>query len=140
MSYTAMVMLPSDTTVSLEQVEAKLRSTLGAPLKKPGGESSRQAVEVFREGNQLTLFVNDWSLYIWADSSPTVLEETQGIVELFGQERSDQAVLSTYGFRFDISCDDDPDQEYFDDYVLVLQAMKEFPGAVLFDPEAESFI
>lgn len=135
MSYTAMVLLPTDTSVSLQQVEAKLRSTLSST---PAGQSG--AIEVFREETQLTLFINDWSLYIWADSSPTVLEETQGIVELFGGDRADQAELATYGFRLDISCDADPDLEYFDDYVLVLKAMKELPKAVVFDPEAERFI
>jgi hypothetical protein len=135
MSYTAMVLLPTDTPVSLQQVEAKLRSALGST---PAGQSG--AIEVFREESQLTLFINDWSLYVWADSSPTVLEETQGIVELFGSDRADQSTLATYGFRFDISCDADPDLEYFDDYVLVLKVMKELPKAVVFDPEAERFI
>ncbi|NDJ17737.1 hypothetical protein [Myxacorys almedinensis] len=135
MSYTAMVMLPTAALVSLEQVEAKLRSALNSTVAGQSG-----AIEVFREETQLTLFINDWSLYIWADASPTVLEETQSIVELFGCDRTDQAELATYGFRFDISCDADPDLEYFDDYVRVLKAMKEFPQAVVFDPEAESFI
>jgi hypothetical protein len=134
MSYTAMVLLPTDTTASLEQVESKLRSRLGTASKTSG------LVEVFREDTQLTLFVNDWSLYIWADSSPTVLEETQEIVELFGQDRADQELLATYGFRFDISCEDDPDLDYFDDYMMVLKVLQEFPGAVVFDPDAENFV
>jgi hypothetical protein len=42
--------------------------------------------------------------------------------------------------RIATHADDDPNMDYFNDYIFVLEALESFDGLILFDPVAGSLI
>jgi hypothetical protein len=131
-SYQAFVMLPTEHSPSPDLVKQQIqqRFDLANPLAQ---------IEI--EPDYITITVEDWQMRVCANSDPSVLEEAQEIAaKHLEPDDPKQAALVTYGFRLEISCDEDPNMDYFNCYIYVLEALSEFPDAIVFDPSTTGFI
>jgi hypothetical protein len=131
-SYQAFVMLPTENSPSPDLVKQQLqqRFDLANPL-----------AQIAIEPEYISITVEDWQLRISANGDPYVLEEAQEIAaEHLEPDDPKRVALATYGFRLEISCDEDPNMDYFNYYIYALEALSEFSGAIVFDPSTSGFI
>jgi hypothetical protein len=139
MSYNAFILLPSVASVSPEGVLNRIQDFYRALCR----EGQPPARFENRHG-EVTLIIEGWSLRVILDHGEHVIEEAAEIVEDLEAGRLtaseprllDQAKaigLGSYTARLDISSDDDPNMDYFNDYIFVIEALNAIPGAVAFD-------
>ena len=131
-SYQAFVMLPTENSPAPDAVKQQIQQRF---------DLAHPVAQIAIEPDYITITIEDWQLRISANGDPYVLEEAQEIatqhLELGDPKR---AALATYSFRLEISCDEDPNMDYFNCYIYVLEALSEFPGAIVFDPSTTGFI
>jgi hypothetical protein len=131
-SYQAFVMLPTENSPSLDLVQQQIHQRF---------DGANPPAQIAIESDCLTITVEDWQLRITANSDPSVLAESQEIAATHLEpEDPNQSILATYGFRLEISCDEDPNMDYFNYHIYALEALSEFPGAIVFDPSTTGFI
>ncbi len=131
-SYQAFVMLPTENSPSSDLVKQQLQQRV---------DGATPPAQIAIEPDYITITVADWQLRISANGDPFVLEEAQEIAATHLEpEDPKREILATYGFRLEISCDEDPNMDYFNYYIYALEALSEFPGAIVFDPSTTGFI
>lgn len=126
MSYQALVLLPASSNATLAVVERQLRDKL-------------PAMQVSRESETLVLS-DGWTIRVDFSAAAHVVVESREIVAAFGRDRADAEVLATADRRFEIDTDPDPGMNRFNDYVLALEALTAFEGAVAFEPQSCTFV
>lgn len=125
-------MLPKENAPSLDLVRQQIHQR---------ADGANPPAQIAIESDCITITVEDWQLRISANGDPDVLEESQEIAATHLEpEDPKRAILATYGFRLEISCDEDPNMDYFNYYIYALEALSEFPGAIVFDPSTTGFI
>jgi hypothetical protein len=131
-SYQAFVMLPTENSPSPDLVKQQIQQRF---------DLANPVAQIAIEPNHITITVEDWQLRIATNGDPYVLIESQEIAAAhLESDDPKQAELATYGFRLEISCDEDPNMDYFNYYIYVLEALSGFPGAIVFDPSTTGFI
>ncbi len=131
-SYQAFVMLPTENSPSPDLVKQQIQQRV---------DGVNPPAQIAIEPDYITITVEDWQLQISANGDPYVLEEAVEIAAAHLEpEDPKRAILATYGFRLEISCDEDPNMDYFNYYIYALEALSEFPGAIVFDPSTTGFI
>ncbi|MGB0389173.1 MAG: hypothetical protein ACPGWR_30490 [Ardenticatenaceae bacterium] len=137
--YSAFILFPSKSDVSLEQAEHKLRvffedEDKSAEISFPTGRIVR------KKQNHLLLIVEKWSLRIHFNSEPYVLEESKELAEYYAAERPDKEVIASCASRLEIISDLDPNGDYFNYYVFVVELLDQFSGAITFDCQVQDFV
>jgi phosphoribosylaminoimidazole carboxylase (NCAIR synthetase) len=131
-SYQAFVMLPTENPPSLDLVKQHIHQRV---------DGANPPARIAIESDYITITVEDWQLRIAANCAPDVLVEAQEIAaKHLEPEDPKRTMLATYGFRLEISCDEDPNMDYFNYYIYALEALSGFPGAIVFDPSTTGFI
>ena len=69
-------------------------------------------------------------------AQPYVLEESQEIATRFGKNRPDKDMIAKCNRRITTASNPDPNMDYFNDYVLVLQVFEKIPNSYIFDNQA----
>lgn len=65
-----------------------------------------------------------------------ILEESEDIAKSFGKNRNDFEIIKNSRMRIEFYGGDDPDLNYFNDYLLQLEKIqKEIPSIIIFDTE-----
>jgi hypothetical protein len=138
MAYSAFVLLPPETDAN----GAKLAGLLSQYFK--GSEPLMEMVKTMEDSSvvhyAILLRWHDWRMQAALNTDPNILESSREIAQKHGQARADFDRISSCDKRIEVLCEPDPSMNHFNDYMLVLQALEEIPGAVLFDPQAECFI
>jgi hypothetical protein len=125
-------MLPTENSPSPDLVKQQIQQRFD--LADP-------PVQIAIEPDYITITIEDWQMRISANGDPYVLEEAQEIAaKHLEPDDPNRAILATHGFRLEISCDEDLNMDYFNCYIYVLEALSEFPGAIVFDPSTTGFI
>ncbi|PQO26639.1 hypothetical protein [Blastopirellula marina] len=134
MSYSQMILLTSAEPMDLGQIVEHL-----------AGEFATQAEIVIHASTTadgstfLELQKGDWSIAVSYESGDIVAEESQEIARLYAEFRPDRDEIAACRQRIDVVTTADPEMEHFNDFVLLLERLEKLPGAVLFDPENETF-
>lgn len=119
--------------MSLQDVEVTLLRFFSKYPTQPG-------VSTLRCENRLVLTFGNWSLYMYLQSEPHVLEESQEIANIFGRNHPDRAVIATCDSRFEISCDLDKRMDHFNDYILTLEQLSSISGVFVFEDASQEFV
>jgi hypothetical protein len=133
MSYTASVLLAPGSHVSLQDAELKLLNFFRKKTTQP-------TVSTQHRENKLVLTFGDWSLYIYLNSEPHVLRESQEMAELFGKNHPHKAIIATCDSRFEISCDPDKSMDHFNNYILTLEQLSSISGVFVFEDASQEFM
>ena len=128
--YSAFVLCPSYANASLEQAESKLRNFF---------EETTERI-VRQKHNKLLLMIGDWSLRLHFNSEPYVLEESKELAQYYAANRADKDLIAACASRFEIISDLDPEGNYFNYYVFVVELLEQFAGAITFDCQVRNFV
>lgn len=131
MSYSQMVLLCSEESLDLAQIEQRLSADI------PSADLYRSSIP--RGGEFLELTWNDWAIAVGYEKGDVVAEESREIAEAYAEFRPDRSAIAHCRQRIVVNSAPDPEMEHFNDFVLVLESLEKIPGAVLFDPQNESF-
>lgn len=85
-------------------------------------------------GSRLTLSFDDWKLWIVFSHEAHVAEEAAEIGEIYKYPK-----LAACNARLEISAEDDPDEDHYNDHLYVLEALSDLPGVHIFDPQEGAF-
>jgi hypothetical protein len=145
MCYQAFILLPANCEVSLNDIEDyvwRFYSRLNIPEER---------WRVRMENSAVLLTVDSWNLYLGINREAWVIEEAAEIAEALQQgkmhaaspeclERAHNAPLATYSVRIEISSDEDPNMDYFNEYIFAIESLEHLPGSVPLDPQAQMFM
>lgn len=132
--YQALVMLPMKNHPSLDLIKERIQQVL--KLITPAAKMSVRA-------DRLTITIDDWEINIQPSSDPSKIVTSQNIVRSHLEEEDPiQTDLANYGCHIEVNCDPDvdPQMNYFNYYVAVLDALANFHGAIIFNPITQGFI
>lgn len=130
-SYKALVLLPPTSSASIEEAEDKLRTFY---------RNNECDVIIQRCETVIDVIIGGWTCSVHLSSEPYVLVESQEMAELFAAARPDQEEIATCNRRFEVVVGTDPNMDYFNDYLFVLQALESFSGAKVWEGAAQEFI
>jgi hypothetical protein len=74
------------------------------------------------------------------DGASHVIEEAKEISTRYGTATGKQHRISDCNTRFDVQGDDDPDMDYFNDYLYIIEAAQKLGEAYAFDNASATFI
>ena len=86
--------------------------------------------------NTIILHHGEWFLDIYWEDEPHVLIESEEIARLFASDRSDRSTIAACSRRITTAGQPDPNMNYFNDYVYVLEVLEGMPGLFVFDSHA----
>lgn len=85
----------------------------------------------------------DWSDYqirLALDDGPHVYEESQEIAQEFAQDHGLADRIRSCRERIDISGENDPEMDHFNDYCLILETIESLGEVYTFDPMQGEFL
>ncbi|EAQ77825.1 hypothetical protein [Blastopirellula marina] len=134
MSYGQMILLTAADPWDLERLEAHLCADCEAEPEIGMLISSSPEGARFLE-----LQWEDWAIAVVYESGDIVRQESAEIAQSFAEFREDQERIANCSQRIIVMASDDPEMEHFHDFALLIESLEKLPGAVLFDPENETF-
>ena len=127
--YKLLVFIPPLSSVTLEEVVEKLRTKFAS-----------QKVSIARSGEKVVIKRESWSLNVYWEDEPHVLEEAQEIADHFANHRPDKDVIASSQRRLTTAGDPDPNMDYFNDYVWMIEAFEAIPEFIIFDANNGKFM
>jgi hypothetical protein len=126
--YESLVLIHPDTPATSAALAAELRRFYQRIQASP--------TIVKCSDSSLELRFSDCVFYITHDRSPHVVEESAEIAEEFGAETGKQDRIAACSSRFDIHSDEDPEMNYFNDFLYVIESSQSLGEVYAFDPNA----
>ena len=94
---------------------------------------------VERSGEQITVMKGDWEIFLVENADPAVLAESAELAEKIAGD--DGAYIAACARRVEVSSDiPDPFMEHFNDFLIVIEALKSFAGVIAIDPKEPAFM
>lgn len=133
MGYQAMILLPTKNTVTRIAIEQKLLDLFTEPVLNVKNLEIKSS-EVFHstQVEAFELHYDFFTFRFWLNSESYVIEEAQEMLENIAS--TDKSII--YDTRIEIASDDDPNMDYFNHYLWIVEELSTFEGAVAFDPTA----
>jgi hypothetical protein len=130
--YQAVVMLPTENQPTLDRIKDRLQKVF---------ERVDPIACIRINLDRLIIAIDDWQMNIYPQSSPDTIAASQNIADLYLEADDPQkSELANYGLHIEVSCHPDPQMDRFKYYVCVLDALADFPGAIVFNPSTKGFI
>jgi hypothetical protein len=132
-SYKAMALLPPSVVLSMPELAERLSKTFGAV--ELSADQTKIAKTIQNPANP----EETWSFRLYLENKPHVIFESREMADKFAQNRPDKAVIVSCDRRLFLGCDPDPNMDFFNDYVIIVQILDEIEGAIVFDPNNGKF-
>jgi hypothetical protein len=147
MSYRAFILLPADTDASIEQAASKLKDFYNNI--PPPTEAFSLQIKI--EDGILVLEADKWTMEIGLSCDSQVLEEAKETAENLANgklkafdsllfEEAKAVNLKTYSYRFELESTADPNMLYFNDYLMIVDILRTFKGAIPFEYWSETLM
>jgi hypothetical protein len=130
MSYETFVMLPTTTQVTLPEIETRLRTLFSNSIK------TRPDFQISQRADYIELNFTNYRFYVGIADEPHVLREAQEIAAEFPEVE----FKGEYDKRIEISADDDPNMDYFNDFVFIVEELQNLEGAIAYQHRIGQFI
>lgn len=130
--YELLILSSAESTPSLDKLEAAVRAEFES-------QTPPHPVTTSIDADQLTVVVGGFHFYIGFADEPHVLAESREIAEEFAADRADSAVIARASSRFELSSDDDPDMDHFNDMLFICHAAESLGPVFIFDPQEGEF-
>jgi hypothetical protein len=130
--YELLILASAETPTNLEKLEAAVRAEFAS-------QTPPQAIVTAIKADQLTVSVDGFQFYIDFDDQPHVLAESSEIAAEFAADRADRAAIAKASARFELSSDDDPDMDHFNDMLFICHAAESIGAMYIFDPQEGEF-
>ena len=84
--------------------------------------------------------IDQWNLSIEWQDEDWKQEEMRWLADTSAKERGDYELIATCKQSMTTGGDDDPNMDYFNTYVWMINAFESIPGLIIFDPNDGTFI
>ncbi len=91
------------------------------------------------EPSRIIVWKDSWPIRVWCAKEPHVLQESGEIAELFATERQDRGIIASSDRRFEVSYEPDPDMNYFNTWLFVIEKLFPLVQGKVFDPTDGTF-
>lgn len=125
--YRVSLLIPPDNLLSFDEIVHKLETHLRSRSPKP--------LQVVVEGQNLILRRDHWSLKVYWEVNERIKDESEDIAEKFASERPDKHVIAACNRRITTAGDPDPNMDYFNEFVYVLEVFEQLANVYMFDPD-----
>jgi len=115
-------------------------ATLASELRSFYQGSDQSAIITERGQSGLDLQFKDYIFRLDFDRSPHVLEEAADIAARFGANTGKQQRIAACTSRFEVRADDDPEMNYFNDFMYIIEASQRIGEVYAFDTASRSFL
>jgi hypothetical protein len=130
--YELLLLTSTHSLPSLNKLAAALRTEF-ASLQPP------QKISTAVQDEKLTVTVDRFRFYIQFCCDSHVLEESREIAEQFALSHPDRAAIGLADCRFELSSDDDPNMDHFNDMVIICDAAQTLGPTFIFDSQLGEF-
>ncbi|MBC8154011.1 MAG: hypothetical protein H7Z72_13980 [Bacteroidetes bacterium] len=121
--YPYMILLGDDSDFSLSQLADRLQVTFA---------KADAAVKLAPHADTLTLVLNGaYRFTITLNEGPSVLTES---AEMAGEATANKSAIARCRRRLELSGDDDPGMDHFNDSVFILETLETFRGLYVYSP------
>jgi hypothetical protein len=130
--YEALLLIDPDTPVTIKSLQVELEKFYKTDLKRP---DSIRLMDC-----EIQLVWPDFTLTINYSEAPYVIELSREVAGQFAKMPEISEQVRQCRACFEITGDDDPDMDHFNDYVFVIQAAEHLGTIYAFDPVAGELI
>ena len=130
--YECLVLVDSENDVTSAALVAELRRFYSSDPTAPR--------EILVSGPTVTLRWEDYTMTVHRSALPNVLDESAEIANEFAAERLDRDRIARCQLRFEISADEDPEMDHFNDYLFVGEALQRLARVYRFDQASGEFL
>ena len=99
-----------------------------------------RSVLIDHQENELIIRIDNYSFNILLKQSPDVQKEAFELSNAYLWHHAKKAKLAQCDICLEISGEPDPDMEYFNDSLKVIDTISVFKGTYIFDPQAGTFL
>lgn len=130
--YELLLLTSTHSLPSLSKLAAALRAEF-ASLQPP------QKIATVIQGEKLTVTIDGYHFYIHFSCDSHVLDESREIAEQHALSHPDRAAIGLADCRFELTSDDDPDMDHFNDMIVVCDAAQTLGQTFVFDSQSGEF-
>ncbi|MDZ7897465.1 MAG: hypothetical protein U5N85_05480 [Arcicella sp.] len=87
------------------------------------------------EDNRFYFKIDDWVLWLTYNENDSILEESQEMAEMVKDEEK-RKKIATCSKRIEMIATDDPNMDYFNEHLYILEAAQEFTDVFVFSPHS----
>ena len=132
MSYKAFILLPDTSNITLDEAKNILSS---------GFRDDERRISINKDDNKkLVILIEDWKCSIYPNTNASVLEESAELAEHFARSSIEKNEIKSYSKRLEVICEDDPEMQFFNDYLTVLQELGSIKNAKVWEQAQQGFI
>ena len=130
--YESMILVDPDVIITTEQLADELRRFYSGKQGAP--------TDILHSGQDIRLRWPNYVLEIARSTLPLVVEESAEVAERFAARHPAHDRIASCACRFEMSGDDDPDMEHFNDYLYVGEALARLGRVYCFDQGSCGFL
>ena len=131
MSYKAYIFLPDISTVNLGEVKSILSNSF---------RDDERSVSIKKDDDKVALLIEDWKCSIYSNADASVLEEAIELAENFARNQVEKDEIKNCSKRLEVMCDEDPEMDFFNDYLTVIQELGNIKNAKVWEQAQQEFI
>jgi hypothetical protein len=128
--YRLTAFIPPTSTITFAQIAERIRKYIGAA----------DGVSVSLVENKVSISYEGWSLRVYWEDQSHVIAESQDFANHRLTPEAHRAFIASCNRRITTGADVDPDMDHFNDYVLVINALKSFAEFVIHDDNTNEFL
>jgi hypothetical protein len=110
-------------------------------LKDFYARTDKRTINIELQGDTLIVLVEKYPFYLLLSDEPQVLIESGEMAEAWTGDPEEKKRIAQSGRRLEMRTDrPDPDMRYFNDSLYILEAVEEFDGIYIFNPQSGEFV
>lgn len=130
--YVNTMMIADDSEATLDKVEEKVRADYA--------RHNPDNAKVYRDGDTLWIDIKGWELTMNYSEESHVQEESQDLADSFAADHALHDKIAACKKRFETWSSGPDDMDYFNDYLVFLEAAQSFKGVYVFDNNSPEFV
>ena len=130
--YVNTMMISDDSEATLDKVEELVRADFG--------RNNPDNAKLFRKGNDLWIDIDGWELHMNYSEESHVVQESKCLADSYLADHPLHDTIAVCKKRFDTWTSGKDDMDYFNDYLVFLDAARSFEGVYVFDNNSPEFI
>lgn len=115
-------------------------AALAAELRTFYETDSAAPNEILESGPTVSLRWHDYTMTVYRSALPHVLEESAELASEFAAHRPDRDRIARCKLRFEISAEEDPNMDHFNDYLFVGEALQRLARVYRFENASGEFL
>jgi hypothetical protein len=128
--YRLTAFVPPTSTLTFQQIAERIKEYIG----------TSNNVRVSLGEKQVSISYDGWSLRVYWEDEHYVMSESKDFAEHPLTPEPYRTFIASCHRRITTAADDDPNMDYFNDYVIVINALESFGEFVIHDDNTNEFL